>query len=173
VTGNKKPWPRAVLHLLQTQQAGFTYLWLILTVAIASAGGAALGEMWQTQSLRSKEQEQVFRLGSFAAALNSYAAATPTGMPCLPSAFEDLLEDKRSGKLKRHLRTLYPDPFTGKFDWVVERSLAGGIKNIKSGKHQIELLTANANPATSSPPGLPSSTGSMVNSPPTKNCTAP
>jgi hypothetical protein len=129
--------------------------------------------MWQTQSLRSKEQEQIFRLDSFEAALNSYAAATPTGMPCLPVAIEDLLEDKRSGKVKRHLRTLYPDPFTGKFDWVLERDLAGGIKNVKSGKHQIELVTAKTNQGVPSPPGVLSSAGSPVNSMPSKNCPSP
>lgn len=142
MTGNRKPWPRAALRLLQTQQAGFTYLWLMLTVAMASAGSAVLGEMWQTQSLRSKEQEQIFRLQSFEAALNSYAAATPTGRPCQPTDLEELLEDHRSGKVKRHLRTLYLDPFSKQLDWVVERSPSGGIKSIKSSKHAIELITA-------------------------------
>ena len=131
-------------------QRGFTYLWLMLALAMGSAGSAVLGEMWKTQSLRSKEQEQIFRLQSFEAALNSYAAATPSGRPCQPMGLEELLEDSRSGKVKRHLRSLYLEPFTNQLDWVVERSPSGGIQSIKSSKHVIELITAQTGQASPS-----------------------
>ena len=124
-------------------QAGFTYLWLLLTVAMGSAGAVIAGEVWSTHVLRSKEQEQVFRLAQFALALNSYASATPVGKPCLPMTLEELLEDKRSAKTNRHLRRLYTDPFSGGVDWVIERGVGGVITQVRSAR-RLTLLEGPA-----------------------------
>jgi type II secretory pathway pseudopilin PulG len=123
-------------------QAGFTYLWLLLFVAISSAGIASLSDMCQSQVQRGKEEELVFRLQQFAAALDSYAKASPVGVNCQPLTLDELLEDRRLGTTKRHLRSLYPDPFTGKWDWLVERGAGGVITRIKNAR-PLTFVTRN------------------------------
>jgi type II secretory pathway pseudopilin PulG len=90
-------------------QQGFTYLWLLLAVAMGSAAATALSEMWLTQAQRSKEEEMIFRGLQIAAALNSYAKVTLKGNPCAPVEIVELLEDRRGLVTQRHLRKLYTD----------------------------------------------------------------
>ena len=113
-------------------QGGFTYLWLLLFIAISTAGAATLGEMWQAQAQRAKEEDLGWCLQQFAVALNSYAKASPVGTLQQPLVIDELLEDRRSGTTLRHLRNLYPDPFTGKWDWIVIRGPGNLITGIKS-----------------------------------------
>ncbi len=129
--------------VLQRNQGGFTYLWLLLYVAISSASVATLSCMWQTQVQRSNEEELVFRLQQFAAALDSYAQASPIGVNCLPMSLDELLEDRRLGVTKRHLRNLYQNPFTGKWDWVVKRDTGGFITGIHTDRPLV-LITRSA-----------------------------
>ena len=73
---------------ISPRQSGFTYLWLLFALTIASYGLMSLGEHWVLQSQRELEREQMFRGQQIVAALKSYAATTPTR--CLPvlCAFE-------------------------------------------------------------------------------------
>lgn len=127
-----KPIEDSVPNNAVCYQGGFTYLWLLLFIAISSASVANLGELWQTQAQRAKEEDLEWRLQQFSAALDSYAKATPVGMPFQPLVLDELLEDSRSGSTLRHLRSLYLDPFTGKWDWLVTRGAGGAIISIKS-----------------------------------------
>jgi hypothetical protein len=45
---------------------------------------------------------------------------------------EQLLRDGRGGVVRRHLRTLYPDPFTGSPDWIPVRGGDGSIVEVTS-----------------------------------------
>lgn len=99
---------------------GFTYLWLLFVIALGGVALAALGQRQQTLQQREREAELRFRGEAIAQALASYARATPAGANPLPQRLEDLLEDRRSGATRRHLRRLYVDPFTGRPDWVLQ-----------------------------------------------------
>lgn len=98
---------------------GFTYLWLLFVVALGGVALAALGQRQQTVQQREREAELRFRGEAIAAAIGGYMRASPDGANGLPQQLEDLLEDKRSGKVQRHLRRLYTDPFTGRADWLL------------------------------------------------------
>lgn len=99
---------------------GFTYLWLLFVVALGGVALAALGQRQQTVQQREREAELRFRGEAIAKAIGSYMRASPGGANSgLPQRLEDLLEDKRSGKVQRHLRRLYADPFTGRADWLL------------------------------------------------------
>jgi len=100
---------------------GFTYLLLLFGVAIGSAGLAAAGTAWSTAAQRAREAELLFRGGEYARALAAYRHATPSGQPAAPLNLAELLEDRRSPRTQRHLRRLYPDPYTGAADWVLLR----------------------------------------------------
>lgn len=103
----------------RAQQAGFTYLVLIILVAIVGMVGAAslkIGALLQ----RAAAEEELLDIGAaFSAALQSYAAATPQGQPQQPHSLQDLLKDPRFPGVRRHLRKLFVDPMTGKDEWGV------------------------------------------------------
>lgn len=92
---------------------GFTYLMLLWWIAISGVMLAALGQSWAIEARRQREAELVFRGEQILRALTSYRLSTPEGQPSLPLRLEELLDDRRSGASKRHLRQLWPDPITG------------------------------------------------------------
>ncbi|RTL33463.1 MAG: type II secretion system protein [Burkholderiales bacterium] len=100
-------------------QRGFTYLILLFALAIGGIGLAALGEQARQRALREQEAELAFRGAEIAAAIASYVAASPGARHALPQRIEDLLEDRRSGRVVRHLRKFRPDPLGGQ--WVLLR----------------------------------------------------
>lgn len=100
-------------------QRGFTYLAVLFLVALTAAGLAALGQAWSTAAQREKERELAFRGQEIARAMRSYFRATPTPPQQYPASLQDLLEDRRGPVVRRHLRRLYADPFTGQPDWVL------------------------------------------------------
>lgn len=101
------------------RQAGFTYLGLIIFVAIIGLVGAAtlkIGSLLQ----RAAAEEELLEIGAaFSAALDSYAAATPRGASPYPPSLKELLKDPRSPAVRRHLRKVYVDPLTGKAEWGI------------------------------------------------------
>ncbi|WP_457393613.1 type II secretion system protein [Roseateles sp. P5_E1] len=97
-------------------QTGFTYLLLLFAMAIGGIGLAALGEQARQRALREQEAELAFRGAEIARAIASYVDADPAGNRALPPSVDALLEDRRSGRVVRHLRQLRSDPLGG--DWV-------------------------------------------------------
>jgi type II secretory pathway pseudopilin PulG len=70
-----------------------------------------------------------------ASGVDATAASSPAAGP---RELKDLLEDRRTGKLVRHLRQLYPDPITG-LRWGVQRSADGRVTGVYSisGDHPV------------------------------------
>lgn len=101
------------------RQGGYTYLLMLFVVAVAGYGLALLGESWYSAARRELAEQTEFALDAYARALASYRLATPDGASYRPRRLADLLEDRRSGSLRRHLRQLYPNPASGRQDWVV------------------------------------------------------
>ncbi|MET0517225.1 MAG: type II secretion system protein [Burkholderiaceae bacterium] len=100
--------------------AGFSYLGLLMFVAITAAALAALGQSWSQAAQRERERELEFRGGEIARAIVSYRRALPApALPQSPRSLADLLEDRRSPRPLHHLRRAYADPFTGLPDWVL------------------------------------------------------
>jgi type II secretory pathway pseudopilin PulG len=121
---------------------GFTYIGLLLAVAIMAAGLAAIGEVASTAAKRDKEAELLFIGDQFAQAIAQYAATSP-GAQQYPPSLEDLLADKRYPNVRRHLRRIYSDPMTGRSDWVLVRGPNGGIVGLHSQSTARPLKTAN------------------------------
>lgn len=93
-------------------QSGFTYLYVLLLIALIGMGLAAAGTLWRTDSQRARETELLFVGGQYRQAIRSYYQLDPT-VPRLPQSIEELLEDNRRPKAVRHLRRAYRDPLTG------------------------------------------------------------
>ena len=101
------------------RSGGFTYLSLIIVVAIialVAASAVKLGSVLQ----RSMAEQELLDIGAaFSDALKSYADATPQGMPTQPPSLKELLKDPRFPGTRRHLRKIFVDPMTGKAEWGI------------------------------------------------------
>lgn len=105
------------MHRSARGQRGFTYLGLIILVAVLGLVGAAGLKMGSLLQRQAAEQELLDIGAQFADALYSYAAATPPGQPQQPPTLAALLRDPRTPQLRRHLRKLFVDPITGRAEW--------------------------------------------------------
>lgn len=113
-------------------QRGMIYLALLLSVALIG-GVSAIGlKVAQTIQIRQAEAELLAIGLEFRNALQSYAEATPNGIPPAPESLADLLRDSRYPGIRRHLRRIYYDPLTGKADWGVVRGPDRRIVGIHS-----------------------------------------
>jgi len=98
------------------RQSGFTYIAVLVLVALAGVALAGAGQLWSTASKRDKEAPLLFVGDEFRRAIGSYYEASP-GAKQFPQKLEDLLEDRRVPIVRRHLRQIYVDPMTGKPEW--------------------------------------------------------
>ncbi|AGZ35365.1 hypothetical protein PVLB_12895 [Pseudomonas sp. VLB120] len=111
--------------------AGFTYLGVLLLIAVSSMALAATGTVWSSAAQRERERQLLWVGGQYAQALRSYYRASP-GLAQYPQELADLLQDNRFPEAKRHIRKLYPDPVTGTADWGLLRSIDGRITGVFS-----------------------------------------
>jgi len=94
-------------------------LMVLLTVTLLSLATLLPLRNEQQITQRERETELLFIGEQFRNAIASYAAATPAGAARFPKSLADLLEDKRFPNVRRHLRRVYADPFTGAADWTL------------------------------------------------------
>jgi type II secretory pathway pseudopilin PulG len=126
-------------------QRGFTYVGLLLAVALAGVALAAAGTLWSTTAKREKELELLFVGDQFRRAIGSYYEGTP-GAKRYPQRLEDLLEDKRVPVTRRHLRQIYADPMTGQPNWELVRLPDGAIVGVHSRSDARPMKVANFAP---------------------------
>ncbi len=101
------------------RDGGFTYVGLIVLVAIIGLVGAATLKA-DALLRRAAAEEELLEIGAaFSAALTSYAEATPRGQPTQPPSLDELLKDPRFPGIRRHLRKIFVDPITGKAEWGI------------------------------------------------------
>ena len=93
-------------------QSGFTYLYVLMLIALIGMGLATAGTLWRTESQRAREAELLFVGAQYRQAIRSYYELDPA-QPRLPQSIDDLLEDNRRPDVVRHLRRAYRDPLTG------------------------------------------------------------
>jgi type II secretory pathway pseudopilin PulG len=100
------------------RQRGFTYVGLLIAIAIIGAGLAAVGQVWHTTLKHEREKELLFVGNQFRQGINGYFKANNR----YPSRLEELLLDDRSQVIRRHLRKMFVDPMTGLAEWGVVKS---------------------------------------------------
>ena len=74
---------------VKRRQQGFTYLSLVILLAIMGLVGAAALKVDALLARAAAEQELLEAGAAFSAALDSYAAATPQGKPPQPPTLQD------------------------------------------------------------------------------------
>ncbi len=124
------------------RELGFTYVWLLVAIAVMAAGLAAIGEVASTAAKREREAELLFVGDQFAQAIAEYYASSPSA-PQYPQKLEELLADNRYPNVRRYLRRVYRDPMTGRADWGLVRGPGGGIIGVHSQSLERPLKVAN------------------------------
>jgi type II secretory pathway pseudopilin PulG len=112
--------------------AGFTYVGLLILVAIMGVTLAAIGTFWHIAQQRAKEQQLLFIGNQFSQAINAYYQNAPAGVHQYPKRLEDLLLDTRQPVTARYLRKIFTDPFTSTTQWGLIKGADGGIVGVHS-----------------------------------------
>jgi type II secretory pathway pseudopilin PulG len=129
------------------RNGGFTYLGLLILIAIIGIASAATMQVGSLLQRREAEEELLDIGAAFRAALISYANATPLGQQRAPNTLQDLLKDPRYPNTVRHLRTLYADPLTGKQEWgTITYSDGKGIAAVYSLSEASPIKIGNFDP---------------------------
>lgn len=110
------------------RQTGFTYIVLLIAVAIFGAGLAAVGQVWQVLLQREREQELLYVGDQFRKAIDRYYA----GNRRYPRRLEDLVLDDRHPGIKRHVRKIFVDPMTGNAEWGTVELADGQVVGVHS-----------------------------------------
>ncbi|MGH8133163.1 MAG: type II secretion system protein [Steroidobacteraceae bacterium] len=110
-------------------QAGFTYLGLLLAVAIIGLLLTVASRVWSISAQRDKEAELLYAGDQYRRAIAGYYAFGHH----YPLTLDDLLVDKRYPVPRHYLRQRYRDPFTGQADWALIPDPTGvGIMGVAS-----------------------------------------
>lgn len=114
------------------RSSGFVYLAVLFAIAILGIGLAASSEVWSKLAFSQKRQEFLWVAEQYRTAIGSYYESSPGAAKTFPRQLEDLVEDRRSTTLRRHLRAIYRNPFTGGGDWEPIRGADGGIRGVRA-----------------------------------------
>ena len=98
-------------------QLGFTYMGLMMIIAISGIAMASVGIVWQQDMQREREKELLFIGEEYRKAIGSYYENSPNATKQFPTTLQDLLIDNRGPTIKHHIRKLYLDPFMRDKDW--------------------------------------------------------
>jgi len=132
------------------RQGGFSYVGLLMVIALLGLSAAATASLGAVAQRRDAEDELLFIGEQFRRAFQSYYQATPNGQPRYPPHLQDLLHDPRFAAPRRHLRQLYADPITGREDWVLLMAPESGIMGVRSASDARPIKLAQFPPAFAS-----------------------
>lgn len=191
--------PDAMKHRSRPPNAGcrsqgFSYLGLLIFIALMGIGLALTGTVWHATAQREKETELLFVGDQFRTAIARFYEGSPGGVKKFPGALEDLLEDRRYPTTKRHLRRIYRDPMTDGHEWGLIAAPDGSIMGVFSllekaprkvsgfrteyerfadAKTYSDWKFAYANPSTTQDPAGPGSQPPGGGGPPVESAAAP
>lgn len=130
-----KPTPR--------NQSGFTYIGLLILIAIMGVTLAGVGTVWRTTQQRFRENQLLFVGNQFSKAITAYYLNSPGGIRQFPKKLEELLQDKRYPNTERYLRKLFADPITGSNEWGLIKAADGSIVGVYSLSELTPIKTDN------------------------------
>lgn len=112
--------------------SGFTYIGLLILIAIMGVMLATIGTFWHTTQQRAKEKQLLSIGNQFSRAITAYYQNSPGGAAQFPKKLEDLVQDKRFPTTTRYLRKIFADPFTASTKWGLIKGADGGIRGVYS-----------------------------------------
>jgi len=124
------------MHGRASRQCGFTYIGLLVVVAIMGLMLTVVSRVWSTTEQRERETQLLFIGHAYRMAISSYFALGHQYPPTLQS----LLTDERFPVPRHHLRRLYADPMTGQGDWTLIMTPSGqGIMGVASSSQRAPI----------------------------------
>lgn len=127
--------------VISRQQHGFTYIGVLITVAIIGTTLAATGEVWHTAQQRQRERELLFIGDQIRQAIRGYYKAGV--IKEYPQNLDDLLRDPRQPGVVRHLRKRYHDPITSLSEWGLVKDANDRIMGVFSLSEERPIKQAN------------------------------
>jgi type II secretory pathway pseudopilin PulG len=127
-----------------TRAAGFTYVGVLIAIALAGLALAGTGRVWSTVAQREREAELLFVGDQYRRAIASYFDASP-GAKEYPRSLAELLEDRRQPITRRHLRRLYADPMAPEAPWGLVR-IGDRIQGVYSSSTAVPIKRAGFGP---------------------------
>jgi len=88
-------------------ERGFTYLGVLLGVALIGVSLSVTATVWSKEAERQRKAEAEWVLAQYERALRSYYNAAPGSVKVLPANLSELLLDQRHLGTVRHLRKTY------------------------------------------------------------------
>ncbi len=128
-----------------SRMEGFTFIGLLMAVAIMGVALLAVGEVWSFAQKREKEKELLFVGDQFRRAIRLYYANTPatSKLQPYPMTLEDLLKDPRYPSTQRYLRKIYLDPINNGTEWGLVKNPNGSIFGVYSLAQEAPAKTSN------------------------------
>ena len=111
---------------------GFTYVALLIFLAVLSLGFLSTWEVWTTAIKRDNERELLFVGDQIRNAINMYYLHSPGPGIRYPSSLDDLVKDPRYPATRRYLRKVYLDPVTKSSNWELVKGPNGEIFGVHS-----------------------------------------
>jgi len=124
-------------------ERGFTYIVLLILVAIMGVVLVTTGQVWSMAIKREKEQELIFVGDQFRNAVNMYYRNSPGQSVRYPMSLEDLLRDPRYPDTRRYLRKIYLDPVSNSMEWGLVKGPNGEIFGVHSLSMEEPLKKSN------------------------------
>jgi len=124
-------------------QSGFTYIGVLVLLAIMGITAAATADVWHTARKRETEKELLFIGNQYRQAIGRYYEQSPGSAKTYPTSLKDLLRDPRTPGMKRYLRKPFPDPVTGREEWGLVKGPAGEIMGVFSRSEETPLKKTN------------------------------
>jgi type II secretory pathway pseudopilin PulG len=119
-------------NFLSNYAGGFTYIGLLIIIAIMGINLALAGTIWSFTQQREQERQLIFVGNQYLQAIGNYYQRTPGSVKTYPATLQNLLQDNRYVSTQRHLRKLYADPITQSQDWGIVTAPQGGIMGVYS-----------------------------------------
>lgn len=117
---------------MRAGERGFTFVWVLMALAVFSLGLALIGPRWSDDARRDRERE-LLRVGNlYAQAIAAFHAATPGSIKNYPPKLENLVIDDRMLSTVRYLRKLYPDPIDPSRPWGIVLGPDGTVRGLYS-----------------------------------------
>lgn len=93
------------------RSSGFTYIGVLLAIAVLSVGVTAVVEVWTTTGRRQQLIQLNWVGAQYVNGVRGFYESTPGSIKIYPKNVEELLEDTRGLLIRRHLRSEYRNPF--------------------------------------------------------------
>jgi type II secretory pathway pseudopilin PulG len=135
----------AISTACRCAERGFSYIALLVLIAVMGVAMAATGDLWATASQREKEAQLLFVGHQFRQAIMRFHEQAGA-VKRYPTSLDELLLDPRFPEPHRYLRRIYLDPMTGTTDWGLVKGANDEIVGVYSQSQEKPIKQANFRP---------------------------